>query len=288
MKGRQDAMALRDRKLEEEVNLFSSMEDEYYRHIERQADKALQEQEDKFWQEQEDKYLLELEGIFYIGGSKMQIRELSDVMEGFVDNMSDEEIDKNLKFFGKVARHFHQKSYDHIAMVTGEEDFLLSEESAPEGVLALNPVFETLNGNRYAYFKNTDDAEKAVKIMKNELLALSGEERMMDSETRRSALDLCEEYLHQVWCMEQMRGEGGFALYGLDQHRMNIHERLCELLSIDYDKSKDILLFLDEKLGIDFSRMEPDSNLKGYAEKLLYLLEKEKENGTIVREEKEL
>ena len=111
-----------------------------------------------------------------VSGNMFQIRELQDVVEGFIDNMSDKEIDENMKFFGKVARHFHLKSYDHVAMVTGSEEWMLSKDNAPEGVLALNPVFELRNGIRFAYFKDMEDAEKGVEILEKTARIELGEE----------------------------------------------------------------------------------------------------------------
>ena len=78
-----------------------------------------------------------------------------------------------------------------------------------------------------------------------------------------NALNLCEEYLYQVWCME------------------NIEDSLCNLLKIDHAKSKDILSYLDEKIGFDFSKTPSESDLKYYADKLLNLLIEEKEKGNI-------
>lgn len=97
----------------------------------------------------------------------------------------------------------------------------------------------------------------------------------------KEALDLCEEYLHQVWCMEDMKDGGIFALYGLEQHRIVLHESLCDLLKIDHEKSKDILSYLDEKINFDFSKRYSEEDLKYYAEKLLKLLLEEKEKGNI-------
>ena len=98
---------------------------------------------------------------------------------------------------------------------------------------------------------------------------------------RINALDLCEEYLHQVWCMESMKDSGAFALYGLEQHRIALHNSLCDLLNIDHVKSKDILSYLDEKIGFEFSKTPSESDLKNYADKLLSLLMEEKEKGNI-------
>lgn len=98
---------------------------------------------------------------------------------------------------------------------------------------------------------------------------------------RTDELNLCEEYIHQVWCMESMKDGGMLAVYGLEQHRIELHDRLCDLLEIDHIKSKDILSYLDEKIGLDLSKMPSESDLKNYAEKLLNLLNAEKEKGNL-------
>ena len=89
---------------------------------------------------------------------------------------------------------------------------------------------------------------------------------------RTNPLDLCMEYIHQVWCMEQLKDAGIFGVYGAEQHRIELHEQLCKLLAIDHVKSKEILSYLDEKIGIDFFNTPSDSELRNYAQKLLDLL----------------
>lgn len=96
-------------------------------------------------------------------------------------------------------------------------------------------------------------------------------------EKRENISKLCEEYIHQVWCMEELKDGGAFALYGLEQHLNKLHDELCDMLEIDHEKSKDILFYLDEKIGLDFSKMPSESDLRNYAEKLLDLLLKDEE-----------
>ena len=81
--------------------------------------------------------------------------------------------------------------------------------------------------------------------------------------------------------MENMKDGGVFALYGLEKHRIDLHDYLCDLLKIDHVKSKDILSYLDEKIGFDFFKTPSESDLKYYADKLLNLLIEEKEKGNI-------
>lgn len=93
---------------------------------------------------------------------------------------------------------------------------------------------------------------------------------------RENALKLCEEYIHQIWCIESIKDGGMFAVYGLEQHRIKLHDELCGLIEIDHVRSKDILSYLDEKIGLDFSKMPTESDLRVYSEKLLNLLLQEK------------
>lgn len=97
----------------------------------------------------------------------------------------------------------------------------------------------------------------------------------------KNAIMLCEEYIHHVWCMEDLKDGGMLALYGLEQHRIELHEKLCDLLEIDREKSKEILSYLDEKIGLDFSKMPSKSDLKNYAEKLLNVLNNLKADGKL-------
>lgn len=40
---------------------------------------------------------------------------------------------------------------------------------------------------------------------------------------RDNPLDLCIEYIHQVWCMEDLKEGGMFAVYGIEQHRIELN-----------------------------------------------------------------
>lgn len=105
-----------------------------------------------------------------------RVTELNEIVAGFIDNMLDEEIDESLNFFEEVAKHFGLKSYDHVAVVTSEEvDYMLTEEYLPEEALSLHPFFEKRNGNRYLYFKNAEDADKAVEMIEKEIARLENE-----------------------------------------------------------------------------------------------------------------
>lgn len=98
---------------------------------------------------------------------------------------------------------------------------------------------------------------------------------------RNNPLDLCIEYIHQIWCMEDLKEGGMFAVYGMEQHRIELHDMLCSLLEIDREKSKEILSYLDKKLDMDFSTMPSESDLRNYGQKLLDILLNEKKNGTL-------
>lgn len=98
---------------------------------------------------------------------------------------------------------------------------------------------------------------------------------------RNNPLDLCIEYIHQVWCMEDLKQGGMFAVYGMEQHRIELHDTLCNLLEINHEKSKEILSYLDEKIGMDFSEMPSESDIRNYGQKLLDILLSEKKNGNL-------
>lgn len=82
--------------------------------------------------------------------------------------------------------------------------------------------------------------------------------------------------------METMRESGIFGLYTLEKHRLELHNAICEKMKIDKVKSKEILPYLDEKIGLDFNKELSNSDIKIYAKKLIKLLniEREKENLT--------
>ncbi|MGL6200583.1 MAG: hypothetical protein ACRC3H_16765 [Lachnospiraceae bacterium] len=67
----------------------------------------------------------------------------------------------------------------------------------------------------------------------------------------RTIMEMLQEYIQLAWNMFDMRDAGVFGLYGLEQHRITLHDAICQALDIDRDKSKDILSCLDTKIGLD-------------------------------------
>lgn len=88
----------------------------------------------------------------------------------------------------------------------------------------------------------------------------------------RKPKELIREYIHVVATMVQLSEGGIFALYGLEQHRINLHNKICEVFGIDKIKSKDLLNYMEEKLNFSFYNLTDDI-LNEYTEKLYnYLL----------------
>ena len=88
----------------------------------------------------------------------------------------------------------------------------------------------------------------------------------------RSSKELIKEYIHLAATMVQLSDGGFFALYGLEQHRIELHNEICEAFNIDRIKSKDLLNYLEEKMNFSFYDLN-DEILDEYTEKLYnYLL----------------
>lgn len=88
----------------------------------------------------------------------------------------------------------------------------------------------------------------------------------------RNPKELIREYIHLAATMVQLSEGGIFALYGLEQHRIDLHDKICEVFDIDRVKSKDLLNYMEEKLNFSFCDLNDDI-LDEYTEKLYnYLL----------------
>ena len=90
---------------------------------------------------------------------------------------------------------------------------------------------------------------------------------------KRNTKGLIKEYIRQIYVMTQLMDEGIFSLDGIEQHRMNLHDAICEAFNIDRIKNKDLLNHLEEKLNFSFYDFN-DEILDDYTKKLYnYLLE---------------
>lgn len=91
-------------------------------------------------------------------------------------------------------------------------------------------------------------------------------------QNNREPKELIREYIHTISIMEELADGGIFALYGMEQHRIELHDMICETFNIDKTKSKELLNYLDEKLNFSFNDLNDDI-LEEYTEKLYnYLL----------------
>ena len=97
----------------------------------------------------------------------------------------------------------------------------------------------------------------------------------------RTITEMLKEYVQLVWNMFDMRDSGIFGIYGLEQHRIRLHDSICQALAIDRVKSKDILSSLDTTIGLDLSISPSDQDLQMYAERLYSVLRIEKGKGNI-------
>ena len=93
----------------------------------------------------------------------------------------------------------------------------------------------------------------------------------------RTKNDLCKEYIWQIKMMIDLSDGGPFGLYGLEQHRIRLHENICNAFEIDHDKSKSVLSYLDEVLNFDFTQDLEEEKLNEYANILCDYLENHKD-----------
>ena len=95
---------------------------------------------------------------------------------------------------------------------------------------------------------------------------------MQNDIKQREPKELIKEYIHTISVMNELADGGIFALYGIEQHRIDLHCMICEAFGIDRIKSKELLNYLDEKLNFSFNDLNDDI-LDEYTEKLYnYLL----------------
>ena len=97
-------------------------------------------------------------------------RTIGEILEGEINNMSDAEIDRDLKLFAKIGRLFKMKHYDDIICLISDDydpKWIESETNDFENlgknvyvVFGITMYREELNGNIYLYFKNEDECEK--------------------------------------------------------------------------------------------------------------------------------
>ena len=107
-------------------------------------------------------------------------RPLEDIIEGSVNNMDDEDFDRDIKFYNRVSRLLKSSINKIWVIIADYEDDFLSWIDDAEEVRKINDnaklyklengllvVRELMNGNIYLYFKDENDADKYKSYMKD-------------------------------------------------------------------------------------------------------------------------
>ena len=97
---------------------------------------------------------------------------VGNMLEGFIDNMSEEQIDEELKLFRKIAGELkgkrHTNKYDELGVLI-DEDYMVDNNVMTifERTYGYRPYLEKnkASGSAFIYFKNIDEAERAVTLM---------------------------------------------------------------------------------------------------------------------------
>lgn len=100
----------------------------------------------------------------------MQTTNVSEILAGMQDNVSDETMDADLKFFSKTARELHTRAYDKLGVII-DEDYEFDTNRAEHDC-----VTEEKNGVRFIYFKTEEiaeaECERATKELESEEIDL--------------------------------------------------------------------------------------------------------------------
>lgn len=95
---------------------------------------------------------------------------IGDVLEGFMDNMSQEQIDEELKLFDRIGRELlgQDKDYTECGVVI-DEDHMVDKDlfDRVTSVMGYRPWCEDnrASGFTFIYFKNLQDAEQAAEYI---------------------------------------------------------------------------------------------------------------------------
>lgn len=102
---------------------------------------------------------------------ELRATTVGDMLEGFIDNMSEEQIDEELKLFQKIAKELKIGKKDYAGMgVLIDEDHLVEPgmEEKLEQALGYRPYREInrTSGYVFLYFETPTHAEIAADILR--------------------------------------------------------------------------------------------------------------------------
>jgi len=89
-------------------------------------------------------------------------------------------------------------------------------------------------------------------------------------------VSVVEAYIDSIYRIENIISQGMSGMYGLEQDRIEKHERLCECMMLDREATKEVCLNLDKYIGFDLIELESDYDfyLEKYAQRLIQQLGK--------------
>ncbi len=108
------------------------------------------------------------------------VTTVGDMIEGFIDNMSDEQMYKELKLFRRIANKlkYPQYPYGRLGIII-DPDKMIDEDALKclEAYIGYRPYVEEneASGRNFLYFKNINHAEEAEDFLKDYFKDMQGE-----------------------------------------------------------------------------------------------------------------
>lgn len=91
------------------------------------------------------------------------VTNVGDMLSGYIDNMSDEDIDKDLKLFTKFAKALGVKNYDRMVVLIDDQGQFYITELNSVNLDTVPYMKDTQNGIDYYFFKSEDDCRKFIE-----------------------------------------------------------------------------------------------------------------------------
>lgn len=100
----------------------------------------------------------------------MQVMQVGEMIEGFINNMPDEQIDRELKLFRQMANKLKGPRYDYARLgVVMDPDHIVDDDMLEKlkNEFGYKPQIENnlTSGHDFIYFRNKDDASRAADII---------------------------------------------------------------------------------------------------------------------------
>ena len=93
---------------------------------------------------------------------QLYVTTIDEMLEGYINNMDDDDIDRDIKLFTKFAKTLGIKNFTDMVVFIDQNDDIFLTNQYDEKFTAVDYMKDTTNGVNFYFFRNENDCGKFI------------------------------------------------------------------------------------------------------------------------------